>query len=324
MSQVDVSVVLATRNRSDLVADSLASIARQTHQNYEVFVVDDGSTADHAQAYRALIERLGPRFHLLQPLQPGQTGSGPAVSRNRGLFAGTGRYVAFLDDDDTWTWDDNLRTAVEMLDKEGTDLYCADMQGFQGDTVVWDTWFPERQALLAGQRLHTDPAIYRCSRAVFMEAAGPRALHVNTIVVRRALVDRVGGLLPWLRFSEDYEFILRLIDGVDTVLFCDKAVVRYRFPTGDSVSLTQNRPQQHLQSLTAAQHLRLVARSPEGRRAARKLQAWTLRLLSQCEHADGHRGAAASYALEAFVAYPTAGALLQLAKTALPSGAPPA
>ncbi|MES1256098.1 MAG: glycosyltransferase, partial [Acidobacteriota bacterium] len=78
-SPVDVTVVVASRNRSDLVADALASIARQTLQNFEVVVVDDGSTAEHAEGYRTLVASLGPRFRVLQALQPGQMGSGPAV-----------------------------------------------------------------------------------------------------------------------------------------------------------------------------------------------------------------------------------------------------
>jgi hypothetical protein len=223
-----------------------------------------------------------------------------------------------LDDDDTWTSEDHLRIAVETLDGTEGDLYSADMQGFRGDELVWDTWFPDRASLITGARLRADPPVYRSTRAAFARAAVHRALHLNPVVVRRHLIEQVGGLLPGLRFFEDAEFVLRLTDRARGILFCEKPVARYRFPVGDSHSLTMQIAQQHLQTLTAAQHLVMVARSPEVRRVARSLQSWTMRLLSAALHDDGRPGAATSLAIQALVAYPTAGAVVQVVRSALP------
>jgi glycosyltransferase involved in cell wall biosynthesis len=318
MSQADVTIVTPTRNRPPLLERALDSIARQTFQNYEVYVVDDGSSAEHADAYRAIVGRRDARFHLLQPLQPGQTGSGPGVSRNRGMEAGHGRYIAFLDDDDTWTWDDHLKSAIEVLDPTGVDLYCADMQGFSGDVLVFESWFPDSRPLLSGERVRADPPAYRTTRAAFVKAASHRVVHPNMLVVRRQLVERTGGFLNSLRYAEDTEFVLRLADSTPAVLFCPKPVARYRLPEGNAHSLSMSRTFQELQTLAAAQHLRITARSPEVRQAARGIESWTLRLLSEAVKRDGRPGAAVALALQALVVKPTLGAVAQVARAMLP------
>ena len=119
MSEIDVTVVTPTRNRPPMLRRALESISRQTLQNYQVLIVDHGSDAGDAEAYRTLVAGFDGRFNLLQPLRPGELGSGPSLSRNRAMAVGVGRYFAFLDDDDVWNWDDHLRTAVELLDATG-------------------------------------------------------------------------------------------------------------------------------------------------------------------------------------------------------------
>jgi glycosyltransferase involved in cell wall biosynthesis len=313
MRPVDVTIAMATRDRSALLGQALASIDRQTLHDHEVFVVDDGSSSEEVAKTRALFDRLDSRFNFLQPLGPGETGSGPSAARNRAISAGSGRYVAFLDDDDVWTFDDHLKVAVDMLDRTNADLYCGDMQGFRGDTLVWDTWFPDRRELLSGERLQVSPSVYRVSRSAFVRAATHRIVHLNTVVIRRSLIERTGGFLLRLRYAEDLEFILRIVDQIDTMLFCEQHVARHRFPSGDSYSLTIALVERHLQTLAAAQHLRVVARSSEVRHAARRLEAWTLRLLSHALRERGRRGTAIGFAIQALVTFPAAGAFRELA-----------
>ena len=312
----DVTVVTPTRNRPAILKRALDSIARQTFSRYEAFVVDDGSGEEHAAEYREILKDFDERFHVLQPLRPGETGSGPAVSRNRGMAAGTAPYIAFLDDDDVWTWERHLETAIDALERSGLDLYCAEMQGFQGDRVLIDRWLPDHGPLLASPRIGERPPLFHCSRAAFVEAARHRTIHPNMLVLRRTLVDRVGGFLNSLRYAEDTEFVLRLIDGVEAVLFCPTPVARYRLPEGNAHSLTMSRTQQELQTLAAAQHMKIMARTPEVRRAATSIEAWTLRVLSHGMAVSGQRWAAIRLALQSLIAQTTLGGVAHLAKTA--------
>jgi len=311
----DVTIVTPTRNRPALLERALNSILRQTFHRYGVVVVDDGSDDEHAAAYRTVVARFDNRFRLLQPLKPGQKGSGPAVSRNRAIDAGEGRYVAFLDDDDVWCWDDHLTNAVNALERTGAELYCGEMQGFSGDELVIGTWFPDSRPLTSGAMIQATPPIHEASRAAFVNAASHRVVHPNMLVVRRRLIERAGGFLVSLRYAEDTEFVLRLADSVDKVLFCPVSVARYRLPEGNAHSLSMNRLEQDLQTLAAAQHLKATARTAEVRRAASSIESWTLRILSRAAKSEGRRGSALELALQAFVVRPTAGSLRQIVTT---------
>lgn len=88
-----VSIILPTYNRADTIRRAIESVQAQTFQNWELIVVDDGSTDSTA----ALVAHLDPRITLIW-----QTNRGFAEARNAGIRASTGNYLAFLDSDDEW------------------------------------------------------------------------------------------------------------------------------------------------------------------------------------------------------------------------------
>jgi len=102
-----VSVVIPTFNRARLVGLTIDSVLAQTFRDFEIIVVDDGSTDDTA----ALLAGFGERVRVLR--QPNQ-GMNPA--RNAGLAAARGEYVALLDSDDLWE-PYKLALQVELLDR---------------------------------------------------------------------------------------------------------------------------------------------------------------------------------------------------------------
>src|SRR5574337_278681 len=87
------SIVIPTYNRVDLLARTLDSVWRQLFTDFEVVVVDDGSS-DGTQAY---LRSLGDRIRVVQ-----QANSGPGAARNAGIRTARGKYVALLDSDDLW------------------------------------------------------------------------------------------------------------------------------------------------------------------------------------------------------------------------------
>jgi cellulose synthase/poly-beta-1,6-N-acetylglucosamine synthase-like glycosyltransferase len=313
-----VSVIIATRNRPTLLAAALESVARQTLRDYEVLVIDDGSELEHQPAYDALFARLGAQFRYVRTAPPSRCGSGPSLARNRGLDSAQGRYVAFLDDDDAWTWDDHLRAAIETLDETGEDLYCGNMQAFRSDVLVVPSWVEDAGVLAAAKPIHTTPPVYRVGQREFLTHAKRRVIHPNMLVVRRMLVNEIGGFAITQRFGEDAEFVLRLLDRTDSVLYCPVVVARYRVPEGDSHSLTMTRVEQDMQMLAAARRVGIVARSAAVRHAAADIEGWSLRTLSRHAKAEGRTGTAVRLSLQAFVACPTAGALADVARSVLP------
>lgn len=87
-----VSVIIPTYNSSETVLKTLESVRNQTYFNYEIIVIDDGSTD-------ATVELLRPMkdIKLIE-----QTNQGVSAARNRGVEAANGEYIAFLDSDDLW------------------------------------------------------------------------------------------------------------------------------------------------------------------------------------------------------------------------------
>ena len=90
---IEVSIILPTFNRLDVIGRAVASILMQSHQDWELIVVDDGST----DGTRARIESLDPRIRYIE-----QSNQGVYVARNTGLRAARGRFVTFMDSDDEW------------------------------------------------------------------------------------------------------------------------------------------------------------------------------------------------------------------------------
>jgi glycosyltransferase involved in cell wall biosynthesis len=88
-----VSIILPTYNREDTIRRAIASVQAQTFSDWELIVVDDGSSDGTV----ALIEGCDPRLKLIR-----QQNQGTAGARNTALRASSGAYIAFLDSDDEW------------------------------------------------------------------------------------------------------------------------------------------------------------------------------------------------------------------------------
>jgi glycosyltransferase involved in cell wall biosynthesis len=103
-----VSIVIAVYNGAPTIERALASVFAQTYTDYEVIVVNDGSTDDTA----AVLARFGDRIRVIT-----QSNRGLSAARTAGVRASTGEYVAFLDDDDEWM-PEKLAHCVPVLDAD--------------------------------------------------------------------------------------------------------------------------------------------------------------------------------------------------------------
>ncbi len=102
-----VSIVMPVYNRSGLINTALESILNQTYPDWELWIVDDGSTDDTVDAIHRLTS--DPRAHVICAPHTGVAGA-----RNTGLAHCTGTYIAFLDSDDAWPVD-KLSTQVHVM-----------------------------------------------------------------------------------------------------------------------------------------------------------------------------------------------------------------
>lgn len=108
MPEPIVSVVIPLYNAQDVIRDTIESVFGQTYHDYEIVVIDDGSTDGSWDVLRAYADRLR---YIQQP------NGGVAQARNRGIVASRGRYIALLDHDDLWD-PEKLAKQVAVLDAQ--------------------------------------------------------------------------------------------------------------------------------------------------------------------------------------------------------------
>src|SRR5262245_2351395 len=105
-----VSIILPTYNRAKFLPQAFASIYGQTFADWELIVVDDGSTDNSGDLVARLGADLGPRLRYIR-----QENKGPNAARITGLAGATGAHVAFFDSDDCWL-PHHLKACVDALD----------------------------------------------------------------------------------------------------------------------------------------------------------------------------------------------------------------
>jgi len=109
-----ISVVIPFYNRTGWAIDAIRSVQAQTHQQFEIVLVDDGSTDDLG----ALLDvvRLDGRIKYVK-----QDNAGPAAARNNGVRHATGSYIAFLDSDDVF-YPNKLEIQLKYMESNGLKL----------------------------------------------------------------------------------------------------------------------------------------------------------------------------------------------------------
>ena len=117
-----VSAIIPTYNAERFVEEAIRSVLGQTYRPVEILVVDDESTDKTVEK----VQEFGPRLRLLR-----QDHTGAAAARNLGVRHATGRYIAFLDADDTWPAT-KLSRQMEILQHHSTcDLLFGHVQHFR-------------------------------------------------------------------------------------------------------------------------------------------------------------------------------------------------
>ena len=107
-----VSVIIPTYNRAEYLPDAIDSVLAQTFRDFEVIIIDDGSTDNT----REIIEKYIKRYpQIIRPFY--QMNSGASVARNKGIEEARGEYIAFLDSDDVWL-SKKLERQVSVLERD--------------------------------------------------------------------------------------------------------------------------------------------------------------------------------------------------------------
>lgn len=271
-----VSVVIVTYNKADTLADAINSVLEQTYRDFEVLVVDDGSTDDTAGRVKA----YGDKIRYL-PKKNGGTGS----ARNLGIARSQGRFVAFLDGDDLWL-PRKLELQMEAFKQEPglaavqCSAYCVDPSL---KVIEKRLCTPAQDTLLDFLLFRNMPAFASC------------------VVVRKEFFERVGGFGTDLVILSDWDMCCRLARA-GTLRSVPEPLVLYRqYPNNQSRSV-----EIHLWS--GVRSLRRLfsdpTLEPDIQRRSRQIWARFYAMLAGGYARNGNWGKAAGWACKALKTSP--------------------
>ena len=225
----EVSVVIPAYNAWRFLPDAIDSVLAQTFRDLEVLVVDDGSSDDTP----TVLARYGSRIRNLR-----QSNAGVSAARNLGIAKAGGRYIAFLDADDTWM---PHRLAIQMK--------ALAMHPECG--VCYSAFTFVREDL-------THLAVSRCDRGG--ASLTDLLLHGNvvgsgsTVLCQRVLFDAVGDFDSVLSQCADWDMWVRLAARTD-FLYLDESLATYRqHGTNMSHDAKRLRARQHARSQAWIRH----------------------------------------------------------------------
>ena len=198
-----VSVVIPAFNQSRFLEEAVRSVFDQTLDDFEIIVVDDGSTDDTAQRAAAIRD---PRFRYVY-----QENQGLSAARNTGIRASQSRYLSFLDSDDLFE-PNKLELLVGALEDQPAAGLAA------GQAVPIDS-----SGNPVGRMFDTPPS----DDPAELLLGNP--LHVGSVLLRKEWQERVGFFDETLRSYEDWDMWLRLACAGCRFVWIPEPVSRYRF-----------------------------------------------------------------------------------------------
>lgn len=226
------SIIVPLYNKAPYVKKALESILTQSYTNYEVVIVDDGSTDGSLDVVRDFVRNDGMSraSALNEPISLNderlkiltQSNSGVAVARNNGVAASKGEYVCFLDADD-W-WEQEMLEEMDWLIKEYPDagLYATNYVYYKpGKTHV---------------ALKLEPGIMNYPEAYLH---GEMPVWTGAACMSRKVFDEMGGFPIGIKLGED--FLLWAKTALHyKVAFCEKPLAHYNNDVLASLRATRN------------------------------------------------------------------------------------
>lgn len=207
-----VSVAIITYNKVDTIGAAIESVLRQTYQDFEILVVDDGSTDGTADRVRA----YGERVRLFE-----KTNGGTGSARNLGTAEARGRYVAFLDGDDLWL-PQKLERQMAAFARE------PDLLAVQCSAYCVDNALHVLEIRTCDPRLDSLPNVL-----LFRNLPA----FASTVVIRRDALLTLGGFSTDLVILSDWDMACRLARRGTLRSVPDPLVLYRHYPSNQSINV---------------------------------------------------------------------------------------
>jgi len=233
VAKPEISIVLPTYNRSALLSSVIHSITSQLHADFEVVVVDDGST-DNTEEMVAALQSQDPRLRYIKLLQ----NCGIGFARQAGIQASLAtKYIAQADSDDLWI-PGRLECQVSILEEHpeidilfGNYLNIDPVQGIQG------TGFALSKAgfdLMSSRQLGED--LFLVEGGLDVGVLVVNFVAPPTTLIRKETFSKIGGFDVRLRAAEDVEFFFRAAVKGITFAYLDSPLIERRVTSDRSTT----------------------------------------------------------------------------------------
>ena len=223
-----ISVIVPTRDRPDDLHRALVAIAAQNHSDFEVIVVDDGSNSTSRKRHQEFAVEFGSRFNFIYLGVAGQRGAGPSPARNIGIENATGQLIVFCDDDDFWCTPNYLVSVSDSFDSQPTlDMYIGNQKAVHVDGRVQPDWLPALCSAAKSRQPFNDGVVLVSHQDLCAAGGFPQ---LNTVVVRREVVERIGGFWNTLTYEGDRDFFWRALDQYRAIAFNPTVVAQHHVP----------------------------------------------------------------------------------------------
>ena len=179
-----VSVIIPTYNRWPMVGEAVESVLRQSRRDFEIIVIDDGSTDDTTKE----LQKYGSHVRLVS-----QPRAGVAAARNYGATLAGGPYLAFLDSDDLWR-PKKLEIQTAFMSQRPEIQICQTEE-------IW---------LRNGMRINPKARHRKPSGDIFRQSLDLCLVSPSAVMMTRGLFEKVGRFDESLPVCEDYDLWLRI------------------------------------------------------------------------------------------------------------------
>lgn len=217
-----VSICIPAYNCGKFIENCLHSLLKQTYQNFEIIVVDDGSTDDTEKIVRGISDT---RIHFIS-----QQNSGASAARNAAFLQSKGEYIKFMDADDL-LGEESIQAQVKAIAGSKTKIASGKWGRFYLDDVSDFKLVPEKvwknmtgidwlvESLIEHGSNMTQPGIF---------------------LIPRDLINKTGLWDESLSLIDDFEFMTRIITACSQMVFCEQSTLLYRGGRSDSLSVMKS------------------------------------------------------------------------------------
>lgn len=254
----NISVIIPTYNRAQLVRETVGSVLRQTFEGYEIIVVDDGSSDETKRELEPFTATNNFRYVF-------QENSGRSSARNNGLSKANAEYVMFLDSDDLLT-----ETALSTLYNAATKNPDSGLVG--GDRLFVDDdleHFEGKLPMRPEAGFESESLFSRSIREVFFAQ--------GTYIVKRSLADLIDGFDRSMEPAEDFDFFVKCCQ-LTKASYVDRVVAKIRRHHGNTDDRELRRAAIRIAKKNLEQLSDAIGAMPAESVKAEAATLWSLRL----------------------------------------------